>query len=88
MSSVLRSSGPRIAVADAQSERWRAAEPAALNNSLAHAASAPYGSHIRRLLVGRFVFESRGQNRRSLERSRQSAQRKTWKNSPGLILLA
>jgi len=41
MSSVLRSSGPRIAAADAQSERWRPAKPAALTDSLAHATSAP-----------------------------------------------
>ena len=41
MSSVLRSSGPRIAVDDAQSEQWRPAQPAALSNSPAHATSAP-----------------------------------------------
>lgn len=41
MNSVLRSSGSRIAVGDAQSERWRPAKPAALSNSLAHATSAP-----------------------------------------------
>ncbi|WP_316162817.1 hypothetical protein [Bradyrhizobium sp. SZCCHNRI20481] len=41
MSSLLRSSGSRITVGDAQSERWRPAKPAALSNSLAHATSAP-----------------------------------------------
>ncbi len=41
MSSVLRSGGSRIAAADAPSERWPPAKPAALFDSLARATSAP-----------------------------------------------
>ncbi|GLH80601.1 hypothetical protein SSBR45G_55100 [Bradyrhizobium sp. SSBR45G] len=41
MSSVLRSSGLRVAAGDAQSERWHPAKSAASSNSFAHATSAP-----------------------------------------------